>query len=99
MTVIVGILCRDGIVVASDSQESDNEQMKRLGVRKIYDTSAFGFNDVEIIVAGTGSSAYIARAAELIKEKGFAPYFTVPRHVADIAENSMGQMKQRYGDD
>lgn len=99
MTVIAGIICRDGIVVASDSQESDAEQMKRLGVRKIYDTKVFGFNDVEIVVAGTGSSAYIARAAELIKQNGYAPHFIFPREVADIAEKSLGQMKQRYGED
>jgi len=98
MTVIVGLLCRDGIVVASDSQESDDELgMKRLDVVKVYDTERFHFEDVEIVVAGTGSSAYIARAAELIEEKGFAPHFTTPRTVAHVVEDSLGEMKQRYG--
>jgi 20S proteasome alpha/beta subunit len=100
MTVIVGLLCKDGIVVASDSQESDdNLGMKRLDVTKVYDTDSFGFTDAEIVVAGTGASAHIARAVELIAENGFAPHFTTPRSVADVIENSMGQMKTRYGDD
>jgi len=100
MTVIVGLLCKDGIVIASDSQESDDDVgLKRLDVTKVYDTKHFGFQDAEIIVAGTGTSAYIARAAELIEENGFAPHFTTPRTVANIVEDSMGQMKTRYGDD
>jgi 20S proteasome alpha/beta subunit len=100
MTVIVGLLCKDGIVIASDSQESDDDLgMKRLDVTKVYDTGHFGFTDAEIVVAGTGASAHIARAAELIEENGFAPHFTTPRTVANIVEDSMGQMKTRYGDD
>jgi 20S proteasome alpha/beta subunit len=98
MTVIVGLLCQDGLVIASDSQESDdNAGMKRLDVTKVYDTERFGFQDAEIIVAGTGSSAYIARAAELIEEKGFAPHFTTPRSIATIVEDAMGEMAKRYG--
>jgi 20S proteasome alpha/beta subunit len=100
MTVIVGLICQDGIVIASDSQESEDDLgMKRLDVIKVYDTKSFGFIDAEIVVAGTGASAHIARAVELITENGFAPHFTTPRTVADIIEDSMGQMKDRYGDD
>lgn len=100
MTVIVGLKCRDGIVIASDSQESDDDiGMKRLDVRKVYDSDYFNFTDAETVVAGTGASAHIARAVELIAENGYAPHFTTPRSVADIVENSMGQMKARYGDD
>lgn len=99
MTAIVGFICSDGIVIASESQESDEEVgMKRLDVTKVYETGQFKFEDVEIIVAGTGSVAHIARAAELIEEKGFAPHFTTPRSVADIIEDSMGTMSERYGD-
>jgi 20S proteasome alpha/beta subunit len=100
MTVIVGLVYRDGIIIASDSQESDDDiGMKRLDVRKVYDTDHFNFTDAEIVVAGTGASAHIARAAELIAENGYAPHFTTPRSVADIVENSMGQMKERYGEE
>jgi len=98
MTVIVGLLCSDGLVIASDSQEGD-EDLKRLDVKKVYDTGHFGFKDAEVVVAGTGTSAYIARVAELIGENGFASYPKTPRMVADIVEDSMGQMKKRYGDD
>jgi len=98
MTVIVGLLCQDGIVVASDSQESDEGmEMKRLDVTKIYETSRFNFDDVEIVLGGTGSAAHIARAAELIKEKGFAPYFTSPRSLATVVEDVIGEMAERYG--
>jgi 20S proteasome alpha/beta subunit len=98
MTVIVGLVCKDGLVVASESQESSEDE-KRLDVKKIYGTETFGFTDAEIIVGGTGSSAFIARAAELITELGYAPHFTTPRNVANIVEDAMGKMKDRYGDD
>ena len=62
MTVIVGLLCSKGLVIASDSQESDDDNgMKGLDVKKVYDTDHFGFEDAEILVAGTGASAHIAR--------------------------------------
>ncbi|HEV2494512.1 MAG TPA: hypothetical protein VG204_15730 [Terriglobia bacterium] len=99
MTAIVGLFCSEGIVIASESQESEDEiGLKRLDVTKVYDTKRFGFTDVEIIVAGTGTSAYIARAAELIAEKGYAPHFPTPRSVANLVEDCMGDMKTRYGD-
>ncbi len=98
MTVIVGLRCQDGIVIASDSQESDEGMgMKRLDVTKVYETRRFGFDDVEIIVAGTGGVGFISRAAELIEEKGFAPHFTTPRSVATMIEDVMGEMAERYG--
>jgi len=98
MTVIVGLLCRDGIVIASDSQESDEGMdMKRLDVTKVYGTERFKFEDVEFVVGGTGAAAYISRAAELIEEKGFAPHFTTPRSVATIVEDAIGEMGERYG--
>lgn len=98
MTVIVGLLCQDGLVIASDSQESDEGAgMKRLDVTKVYGTKQFGFDDVEIIVAGTGGVGFISRAAELIEEKGYAPHFTTPRSVATVVEDVMGDMAKRYG--
>jgi 20S proteasome alpha/beta subunit len=100
MTVIVGLLCKEGIVIASDSEESDEEQgLKRLDVKKVYDTANFDLDqgDIEIIVAGTGTSAYISRVAEWINENIFAPRFSMPRQVADVVEDALGRMKDRYG--
>jgi len=99
MTVIVGLICKDGLVIGADTQESDEEEgMKRLDVKKIYDTDEFDFEDIEIVVAGTGLSAHIARAAEIINELGFAPRLTTPRSVADVAEDALGRMKSRYNE-
>ncbi len=97
MTVLIGILCKDGIVIASDSQESDDEDVKRLGVRKIYDTEVFGFTDVAIAMAGAGTFAYVSRAIELITDKGYGPFFTRPRQVADIVEDAVGEIAKRHG--
>lgn len=97
MTVIVGLVCKDGLVLAADTQESDEEDgMKRLDVKKIYDSDRFDLEDIEIAVAGTGTSAHISRAAELINELGFNPRLTTPRSVADVAEDALGKMKERY---
>ena len=47
MTVIVGLVCKDGLVIASDSQESDdNAGLKRLDVKKVYDTTNFVLSGV-----------------------------------------------------
>jgi len=102
VTVIVGLVCKDGLVIASDSQESDNNAgLKRLDVKKVYDTTNFVLSggDIELVVAGTGSSAYISRVAELVDENVFAPRFSMPRQVADVVEDALGKMKDRYGAD
>ena len=102
MTVIVGLLCSEGIVIASDGQESDEETgLKRLDVKKVFDTTFFDLDqgDIELVVAGTGSSAHIARVAELIDEKVFGPRFSLPRQVANVTEDALGDMKKRYGAD
>ncbi len=97
MTVLVGLMCKDGLVVASDSQESDEDYTKRLGVRKIYDTGSFGFVDAELLLGGSGSNGYIKKAVELITDAGYAPFFTRPREVANIVEQILGKMARRHG--
>jgi len=69
---------KDGGVIASDHQESD-DYLKRLDVKKIYDSDFVRLTDAEVIAAGTGTSAHIKRIMELIKEKAYAPHFLVPR--------------------
>ncbi len=91
MTVLVGIRFKDGLVIASESQESDG-YMKRLDVKKIYGNDTFGFTDAKAIVAGTGDSAHIQRLVEAIHQNGWQPIFTKPRDIADVAEKSMKQM-------
>src|SRR5438552_12400949 len=96
MTVLAGIRFKDGLVVASDSQETEDEYLKRLDVRKVYGTDSVGFEDARIILAGTGDAAHIERLIELIRQEGWEPDFTRPRNVADVAENCVKKMVERY---
>src|SRR5262245_3493498 len=67
MTVLVGIRFKNGLVVASESQETEEEYLKRLDAKKLYGTDSVGFEDAKVILAGTGDSAHIQRIVELIR--------------------------------
>lgn len=95
MTIIVGIICREGVVLASDSQAGSfrGVHVKRLDYTKIYD---FGFDGAKVVVTGAGETPFIARAIELIQEKGSETKFHKPREVANIAEEVMNEINKRY---
>ena len=63
MTVVIGIVCTDGIVIACDSQVEFNRgsPVKRLNANKIYQL------DGNIAIAGAGMIAFIEKAVDNIK--------------------------------
>ena len=64
MTIIIGIICADGIVVGSDSQTSATTALtaKRIDTQKIFDVDFDG----DVGVVGTaGSATFAARAVEI----------------------------------
>jgi 20S proteasome alpha/beta subunit len=62
MTIIVGLKCSDGVVVASDSQQEFGRgvAVKRLNTGKIY------FINKRFAIAGAGMSAHIEKAVDAI---------------------------------
>lgn len=63
MTIVVGIKCIDGIVIATDTQAEFGRgvSVKRLNASKIYQINE------KFAVAGAGVTAHIARTVSLIK--------------------------------
>ena len=63
MTIIVGIKCKDGVVLGSDSQQEFGRgvAVKRLNTGKIYKL------DERFAVAGAGTLAHIEKAIDSIK--------------------------------
>lgn len=95
MTIIVGIVCREGVIIASDSQAGSfrGVHVKRLDYTKIYD---FIFDGTSIAVTGAGETPFIARAIELLEEMAKEAKFHKTRDVADLAENVMTGITRRY---
>lgn len=63
MTIVVGIRCVDGVVIATDTQSEFDRgvSVKRLNVTKIHPLNG------KFAVAGAGAVAHIVRAVELIR--------------------------------
>src|SRR5205809_1702329 len=95
MTIIVGIICKDGVVIASDSQAGafKGVEVKRLDYTKIYDYTIGGTN---LAITGAGEVPFIARAVELFEEKTAEKTFHKPREIADLAEDVMNDINKRY---
>lgn len=95
MTIIVGIICEDGLVIASDSQASSfrGVDVKRLDYTKIY---SFGFDGAKVVLTGAGQVPFIIRAREIIEDKSKDQKFHGPRAIADIAEDTMIEISRRY---
>jgi len=97
MTIIVGIICCDGVVLAADSQEtySRGVQIKRLGFEKIH--PLFENESVRVVMAGSGEGPFISRAAELLEQKlQGSLLLTSPRDIADLAEDALTEINRRY---
>jgi 20S proteasome alpha/beta subunit len=91
VTIIVGIVCADAIVLASDSQTTSGTA-KRTDTEKI---TSVNFANLEILVAQAGYAPFSGQAVEiftaLAKDKEATDY----RTVAETAELAMRKLKDR----
>jgi len=96
MTIIIGIVCEDGIIIASDSQAmtSRGVDVKRLDYTKIH-----GFNlnsDLKVLITGAGETPFITRAIELLQARWREKRVQTTRELADLAEETMNAIQKRY---
>jgi len=96
MTIIVGIICKDGIVLAADSQETYRRgvAVKRLGFEKIRTVIERG--PAKVVMVGSGEGPFISRAAELLEAKLQSSLLPSPRIIADLAEDTLTEINSRY---
>lgn len=96
MTIIVGIVCKDGLVMAADSQAESfrGVKVKRLDYHKITTFPQTG--DLFVVVSGAGTGAFISKATDTLKEKYESTKITRPGELSDIAEEVMTLMQKRY---
>lgn len=96
MTIIVGLICEDGIVLACDSQASSVKgvPVKRTEYTKIYEIPMRG--EGYAILSGAGTGAFVTRASEILKEKCGNNLCRNPREFADICEDVVTELFKRY---
>ena len=90
VTIIVGIICKDAIVIASDSQTTS-------GARKATDSdkvSVLQLQDAKALVAQSGSSVLGARAVEILEGLAANQPLSDRRSVADLAQKAMRLLTQ-----
>ena len=66
MTIAIGILCSDGIVLSADSQETFNEYAK-LQRAKVFELSLI-HPDVKVVIAGSGDSNFYDALRERLED-------------------------------
>lgn len=93
MTIVIGIKCASGIVVACDSRTTDPTGLVRDNANKIH---VITFQDTNTaIVAEAGNEALSSRTVEMIstiaKERRIIDY----RTMASCAEESVAQLKHQ----
>ncbi len=89
MTIIVGIICKSAIVLASDSQTTSGTA-KRCDTNKI---TLVEFANVNVLVAQAGYATYSGRAIEILTGLAQGKEITDSRMVMDLAEKAMRQLK------
>jgi 20S proteasome alpha/beta subunit len=96
MTIIVGIISKDGLVLACDSQASSMKgvPLKRTEYTKIYEIPMGG--DSYALLSGAGTGAFVTRAGELLAEKCKNNICRTPRDFADICEDVITDIFKRY---
>jgi 20S proteasome alpha/beta subunit len=96
MSILIGIICPDGIIVASDSQVTDPYQGTFSYTNKI---STVSFNIDEILVAQAGLSSITNRIVETMQAKSKGIKITNHQIVSKIVEDSIRESKQDLDED
>ncbi|MGD0743519.1 MAG: hypothetical protein ABSA45_00035 [Verrucomicrobiota bacterium] len=91
MTIIVGIICENAIVLASDSQTTSGTT-KRTDTEKI---SSVEFANLTALVAQAGYAPFSGQAVEIFNSLAKDKEITDYRMVAELAERAMRQLKDR----
>jgi 20S proteasome alpha/beta subunit len=89
VTIIIGIKCKDSIVVASDSQTT-SEGSKRIDTEKI---SILELADARVLVGQAGNSGCSGRALDILTEMARGVNLNDYRTVADMAWKAMRKVK------
>jgi 20S proteasome alpha/beta subunit len=89
VTIIAGIIAKDAIVLASDSQTTFGTT-KRLDVQKI---SVIEFANAAALVAESGAAEQSGMAVEILKKKALGTKLTDYAMVAELAQASLREVR------
>jgi len=95
VTIIIGIICKEAIVVASDSQTTYSSSFgaaQRLDTAKI--TPVEFLNNAFALVAQSGDATLSGRAVEILMDMAKGQSISDYRTVADIAQRAVRQVKE-----
>lgn len=96
MTIIIGVICKDGIVFGSDSQSMANRgvDIKRLNTTKIFVLNT----DLRLkaLVGGAGAVPFISKAIENAREIARSRSIDNVSSLVDILEEIMTALSKKY---
>ncbi len=95
MTILIGITCKDGIVLASDSQATVGGEFA-LPTSKI---TKVNFQLNEALIACAGDIHLANRVTEMIQDSALRSELNSPRHLADMAEAEIRKFRDMMVDD
>lgn len=93
MTLIVGIVCKDGVLISSDSQTTDEWGMARTDATKIYKIEMADKSSG--LVATAGGVEWGIQIVEIMENMARQTKMEQYRSLADLAEKANEQIKQR----
>lgn len=98
MTLVVGIACKDGLIMASDSQGMSNRgvDVKRMDCTKI---EVLSDNGLKSIVGGAGEVPFINKIVDLIKKNIKESRIKNCEELIDCCEEGINEITKKYGVD
>jgi 20S proteasome alpha/beta subunit len=96
MTIIVGVLCENGLAIASDSQAQSfrGVETKRMDYLKIEEVC--NEKDACLVVVGAGMVAFIGKSTAKLCERLRKEKLSTMAEVAEEAEDVMTELQRRY---
>ncbi len=88
VTIAIGILCSDGIILCADSQESVDEYSK-ISRPKVFELNLLD-DGVKAVLAGAGNSVFIdALRSKLESALDLAPYLTCDSLASKVSKGGI----------
>src|SRR5262245_26063220 len=94
MTVLVGVLCEDGVVIGADSSTTFTDGRGARTIEQIAPGKIAVVAD-RVIVAGTGAVGHAQRFVHIVEKKCESPANFTP-HPLDIARELSSAARQNF---
>ena len=93
MTIGIGLICKGGVILASDSRTEDESGLKRFDLKKISEIQC---GEIKCLIARSGTTVLSGRAVDLIQSRATDQSPQTVSNLLEIVRTSVAQVRRDF---